>query len=395
MMTIDQHPSADSSYLRLGRPTTEELNKIDEETASAWRDALTHSTYLKESSSLRSGTLGRNCGMTNWILVDGRLPPNQRPILSSCETFRKLTLMSDSNGKVADTIVYGIASVFCPRQYRGRSYAKRMMQELALKLPTYRTDRERCIGSILFSDIGRSYYAKLGWQPRQSNMHVEFRAGVTPRSTLTTSLKSKDLPELCNRDEAQLRKMMAMPTEEVQTRMAVIPNDDHISWHLSKEGYACDQIFMMTPQNKGAIAGSPGQKVWAIWTHRYFDHPRVQPTRNVLIILRLVVEGDPTATRLRSDARKRPDHNLYEMQKSQLQAVLQDAQHEALEWKLGTVQLWDPTPLVRQMLTEIDIEHEVVEREDQCIASGMWYDDKGNISDVAPLWMNNEHYAWC
>jgi hypothetical protein len=86
---------------------------------------------------------------------------------------------------------------------------------------------------------------------------------------------------------------------------------------------------------------------------------------------------------------------LYEQQKGQLQAILQAAQNEALEWKLGTVQLWDPTPFVRQMLTEIDIVHQIVEREKERITSGLWYDKKGRVTDNGPLWLNNEYYAWC
>jgi hypothetical protein len=104
---------------------------------------------------------------------------------------------------------------------------------------------------------------------------------------------------------------------------------------------------------------------------------------------------NPSATRLPSAANKKPSCVLYEQQKGQLQAILQAVQNEALEWKLGTVQLWDPTPFVRQMLTEIDIVHQIVEREEEGIASGLWYDEKGRITDNGPLWLNNEYYAWC
>jgi hypothetical protein len=46
-------------------------------------------------------------------------------------------------------------------------------------------------------------------------------------------------------------------------------------------------------------------------------------------------------------------------------------------------------------LTEIDIVHQIVEREEEGIASGLWYDEKGRITDNGPLWLNNEYYAWC
>lgn len=84
----------------------------------------------------------------------------------------------------------------------------------------------------------------------------------------------------------------------------------------------------------------------------------------------------------------------YNEQRESVKALLLAAQHEAAEWKLDSVQLWDPPPLAQRMITELDIDHSVLERKDDSIASGLWFDKDGEISD-APLWLNNEHYAWC
>lgn len=46
------------------------------------------------------------------------------------------------------------------------------------------------------------------------------------------------------------------------------------------------------------------------------------------------------------------------------------------------------------MITPSGIEHLVVEREEDSIASGLWYDESGEVG-TAPLWINNERYAWC
>ena len=106
--------------------------------------------------------------------------------------------------------------------------------------------------------------------------------------------------------------------------------------------------------------------------------PNVPDSHNVLYILRLVVENEE----------KRHGQTDY------LKAILQSAQAEAAEWKLDHVKLWEPTPSVHDMIRQSDIEHLVVEREEDSIASGLWYDENGNIGE-APLWINNEHYAWC
>jgi hypothetical protein len=111
-------------------------------------------------------------------------------------------------------------------------------------------------------------------------------------------------------------------------------------------------------------------------------------------MLRLVVEMDETATRLPSDTAKRPSYTVYQQQIGYLRAVLQAAQAEAKEWELDVVKLWDPSPLVREMLAQSALEYEVVERENDSIASLLWYDADGDISNEMPLWLNNEHYAW-
>jgi len=77
-----------------------------------------------------------------------------------------------------------------------------------------------------------------------------------------------------------------------------------------------------------------------------------------------------------------------------LKAVLEAAQAEAAEWRLNQVKLWDPTPVVQRMIAQSGIDHIVVEREEDSIASGLWYDGNGK-EGAAPHWVNREHYAWC
>jgi hypothetical protein len=114
----------------------------------------------------------------------------------------------------------------------------------------------------------------------------------------------------------------------------------------------------------------------------------------VLYILRLVLEVDETATKLPSDAKKRPARKIYEQQAQYLKAVLRAAQTVASEWYLDVVKLWDPTPLVSDLLVRSGLQFDVVESEEDSIASLLWYDAGGSISRDVSLWVNNEHYAW-
>jgi GNAT superfamily N-acetyltransferase len=397
MMSTKVFPAADSSHLCLAHPTPNEQITICGDTAEEWRDALSMPMYLKESQSMANAPLATNDGMTNWILVDDRDSPDARQILSSCESFRKRALLSASDGRVTEVIVHGIASVFCSSQYRGRGYPKRMMRELVKQLRTWQTADLRCIGSILYSDIGKDYYTKLGWQARTSNMHVEVKLAPSSQTSPARVLLAADLPALCEKDEARLRKSIAIPAKVMDIPcFAIVPDLDHLGWHFAKEEFACNHLFGRYPQAKGAIAGPAGNQVWATWTHRYYNHPSIESSNNVLYILRFVMEADESGVHQPGKAREKLPEDKYEEQVRYLEAVIRAAQREAFEWKLDTIQLWDPSPLVMKMLKDMNLANKVVERENNSIASALWYNEEGEVSsDFGPLWLHNEHYAWC
>lgn len=94
-----------------------------------------------------------------------------------------------------------------------------------------------------------------------------------------------------------------------------------------------------------------------------------------------------------SDASQRPNQRVYEEQVRLLKAIVQAAQAEAAEWKLGIVKLCDPSPLVLDLLVQSGVEYTVTDRQDDSIASLLWYDQDGGINKTLPHWVNNEHYA--
>jgi GNAT superfamily N-acetyltransferase len=355
LRTKDDLPDCGNSDLILCHPTEGECVAIWNDTSDVWTDSLTPSVYLKESSYLTTVPLAKEGGMTTWILVQRELAPNDRHIFCSCETYRKRSLTSDVEGRVSENIVHGIASVFCSPVYRRRGYAGRMMRELIKELYNWQIDRFPCVGTTLYSDIGREYYAKLGWPSYITNSQIELAPKPGTWPALARAITEHDLEDVCERDEALIRSRLAVPNSKVTTRFTIIPDADHMGWHIGKERFATDYLFGRRPTSNGAIAGSPGSQVWATWVRRYYDCFDAEEPSNVLYILRLVIEIDETATRLPSDAAKRPTEDLYETQIELLRAVLQAAQAEAAEWKLDVVKLWDPTPLVMDMLEHVTL----------------------------------------
>ncbi|KAE8414600.1 hypothetical protein BDV36DRAFT_239019 [Aspergillus pseudocaelatus] len=374
---------SNSSSLHLSHPTPNERIKTWTTTAATWGDPDLIPLCLQRFQYLTTIPLAKNGGMTMWILTDAKCLPDQRPILSSCETFRKRSLTSDAQGNTNDNMVYGIASVFTPPRYRRRGYAARLMKELANKLHSWQSAAPTpCIGSILYSDIGRRYYAKLGWHVNPTNSHYTFRPARVPWPSRTEGISKARLAELCERDEIMIRNAMKCPRKGTKRRVTIIPDIDHMLWHIGKEEYMSELFLGKIPLLKGAITGPPGNQIWAIWTHCYYSHPEERLNENGLYILRLVVQNAEPTT---DDANQPMDS---------FNAILQAAQYEATEWKLDYITLWEPSLLVQGWIDGSGIEYAITERKEEGIASGMWYDANGSKIDP-PLWINNERYAYC
>jgi hypothetical protein len=88
------------------------------------------------------------------------LQQNQhRTILASCETLRRKALVSyEEHGAVTtkDVVCFGVASVFCRKEFRMRGYARRLVKELSRILSGEMSGLEpdQCKFSILYSDVG-------------------------------------------------------------------------------------------------------------------------------------------------------------------------------------------------------------------------------------------------
>jgi GNAT superfamily N-acetyltransferase len=379
-------PDSTSPELRLSHPTDEENRRIWQLTSNEWKDALTIPQYMEESAYLMTIPLADNKGMTQWILVDRSLAPNQRQILASCETFRKLSLISYPMKPSQLVVVHGIASVYCNPDYRGRGYASRLLKELSKSLPTWQCEGKPCVASVLFSDIQPKFYEKLGWHHFSSD-HLEFEPAVVQRSALP--VYAKDVAKLCALDVARLEQAMSRSSKEDITRLLILPDNDHMRWHHSKEEFVAQKLFGKTPLLKGAISGVRGQAVWAIWTHRFYDHPDKNPTDNTLYILRFVVED----LQLRLDTEDNIKH-LSDQQIMGVREVLQAAQAEAAEWNLHKIKLWNPSHCLQRAIQLSGISFQHKHRTQDSIPCLQWYGE-GSGKPESLNWLLNEKYGWC
>ncbi|KAL2817349.1 hypothetical protein BJX63DRAFT_110193 [Aspergillus granulosus] len=366
-------PDSTSPSLHLSHPTENETFRIWNQTSNDWKDALTVPQYLEEYAYLLTVPLARNSGITQWILVDKSQPVDKRTVLASCETFLKRALVRDADGRSEEVIAHGIASVYCEFKLRNRGYASRLLKELSITLRTWRADtKTKCAASVLYSDIDPGFYQRLGWNPFPS-YHLEFEPHATPHGA--TPLSAEDLAVLCEKDTDMLRSSISKPSTGNKPCFAIIPDHDHIVWHHSKEEFGAQRLFGKTPLVKGAIAGTPGNRIWAIWTHRFYHHPDSNSSGNVLYILRFVIEGDAPAV-------------------EDVRAVLRSAQTEAAEWGLAKVKLWSPSKALEELIEAADVPFQGLTRSQESIPCLQWY-GAGEGLPSSLDWVLNEKYAWC
>ena len=247
---------------------------------------------------------------------------------------------------------------------------------------------------MLYSDIGKTYYAELGWHPLPDNTTISFLPLVASEPLAARKVLDEDLNRLCDEDEAMIRKAMA-DKSKAKRSMMILPDQDHMRWHHKKAEFACEKLFGKQPKIKGAIAGQPGNRIWVIWTHRYYGDSKSDCSGNTLYILRLIIENQLALGTCSLDKGDLPDDaGESELQVHNLRAVLQNARREAAEWRLASVKIWNPTRPVLSLIERTKIEHWKEEREHEGITSLLWYGN-GSDNEHAPEFIGNEKYTWC
>ncbi|KAI9722014.1 MAG: hypothetical protein M1812_001974 [Candelaria pacifica] len=374
-------PPSTSPHLALQSSTLSEQESVLLANSSAFRGPLTAPAYLRREVLLASQDLTRDGGLTGWVLVDTLVEP--RRVLCSCETIRKRALVA-RRGEVKEVVCHAVASVFCEENNRKRGYAGRMMRELGEVLRTWQAGEGEVAFSVLFSDIGKKYYAAYGWTPYPSS-HITLPKTNSQHniSERTQLLYESSIEELCAVDEALLRKdLERLASDHTDTYVALIPDAKTMQWHHAREPFIAQELRLESPVIKGALIGSEaGKRVWCIWTRKWGggdgeDHG------NILFILRLVIEGQTEPESEQID---------------QVAVLLAEAQRQSSLWNMREVQIWNPSSVTLKAAQRLLPTANVEEREEDSITSLMWYGDGVGHDDGSAniTWIGNEKYGWC
>lgn len=377
-------PSAQSTDVILVPATSPEYVQTAYLNAVAWKGPLNMDQYLEREVQLQSVGLTKDGRITGWILTSTALPANPdgtRPILASCESIVSSAFIARA-GKLQKVQIHGIASVYTRPEYRGKGYAGRMMADLGKRLETWQQIHNQPNPySVLYSDIGRNFYAQFGWKPHDStHIHLPLLARADYEKAATSfppiqDLSSKDLQSLPTVRFAQEELQRLSTKEPKVTFTALSPDVDHFEWHHSREEYLTQLRGKGQHVVKGAIHRDTGLAV--IWSLRYAEQSKDWQ----LALLHTVIPSDIQP----SEANQRI-----------LAALLLRSQVEASDWDMaGGVDIWDPSELVvaaaRLLRTHDQPEVEVITRDKEHICSLRW----GGSQEHESVWIFKQEYAWC
>ncbi|KAK5059909.1 hypothetical protein LTR84_009792 [Exophiala bonariae] len=377
-------PLAQSADLTLVPASGPEYVQTAYLNAVAWKGPLNMHQYLEREVQLQSVALTKDGRITCWILTSSALPPNPdgtRPILASCESIVMSAYIAQA-GRLQRVQVHGIGSVYTRPEYRGKGYAGRMMADLGKRLETWQqNDGQKNAYSVLYSDIGRKYYAQFGWKPHDStHIHLpplergEYEKAAKSLPSVQ-DLSSEDLRNLPTVRYAEEELQRSSTKEPEATFTAICPDVDHFEWHHSREEYLTKLRGSRQPIVKGAVHRDTGLAL--VWSLRYAKQPKDWQ----VALLHTVIPSniDPS-----------------EANQQIFAALLLRCQVEAADWDMGGgVDIWDPSELVvaaAQLLrTHDQPEVKVITRDKEHICSLRLEDSQ----EHDPVWIFKQEYAWC
>lgn len=345
--------------------------------------------YLRREALLLQQDLTRDGGLTAWMLVHrpAGKKEEERVVLCGCESIRKraLLLLPDRQ-EVEDVWAHGVASVFCPAPFRRKGYAGRMMEEVGRRLAGWQNgmDGKRVACSVLYSDIGPTFYARRGWKAREST-HVALPAAkAADEDDGVKTLTSADLDELCAADERLLRARMQRMRGSAKAVVALLPDRATMDWHHAREDFVATELHgeqghlpaFMREGGRGALVQvRDGVRAWCVWTRVWTAAG--EEKADTLHVLRMVVEGD--------------DGTEGEDEVRAVAKLLDMARRRAHDADMAEVHVWNPSRLVlagaRRLMPACDL----VVREKESIASMRWYLAEGEEVE----WLCNEKFGWC
>ncbi|KAG0377093.1 hypothetical protein BGX24_006723 [Mortierella sp. AD032] len=324
-----------------------------------WGPTLDEETYHAREKVLASQEFTSDNKLQVWILVPKTFDsanPQLDLILSAVETFERPGIVASKDEGLKDVLSISVASVFTPAPYRRRGYASLMMRLLWKEIE----NMKGASFSFLYSDVGPTFYGRLGWNPKRSEeIVIPTTHTITGGNTSVEKVTYSNLSDLIAADAEQVRILLKAQIETASPSKVfavVTPEPTCVLWLHARTRFVAQHIVKM--DQKVTELGARQGKSFALWYHDLL--------KDQLFVIRWYLdpsEGDETA-----------------------RALIQAAQEEARKWKLSKVVIWNPEQSLANLL-KVEIKHR-----DRDIPSLGLVNSAIETDNVE--WVHNERYSW-
>ncbi|KAI8914852.1 hypothetical protein DFJ77DRAFT_440495 [Powellomyces hirtus] len=203
-------------------------------THGAWGAQLSKEQYVTREETLRTTKFSQE-RLKTWVLTE-RSAPNV--ILSSCETYaHPCVLNTGAGGQLTHGTCLAVASVYTPAEHRRKGYAGIMMHQL-------RDHLGDAVATTLYSDIGREFYARIGWNVFPSISGIIHVKEPEPIGEDIGMITADNLSAFVQQATKHIQ-------EQVESRktasFAVLFNEDKIAWYQARTNAYVKLLHLTIP----------------------------------------------------------------------------------------------------------------------------------------------------
>ncbi|GMF26708.1 unnamed protein product [Phytophthora lilii] len=339
-----------------------------------WGAPLLDVKQWQQKDETQRATPFSQAGALFWALVDkagegsstsdAGLVAGRDVLYCHCKTLRFDCVYRHSSGEIERGYSYNVSSVYTLPEFRKRGLAGLFLTEVAKQLERL----PKALASVLYSDVGPTFYDKLGWKCHPSKM-ATMKVGADNNNDnvvdLETMLLDDKLEKFLEADNARLVDELSSEKFRGQEVFLILPTRDSIEWQfMNGEYYARVAGLDELPSRCGV---KRNDNAFVIWCHN------LKESTLYLVRARFPDSGD----------------NAAETTKALLDAAVQ----EARKFKLKKVVIWDPPSGLLHDDVHRQLGIEVAERQ-LSLSSAMVFRHEKGTEGTLPVWFSNEKYAW-
>ncbi|RLN10067.1 hypothetical protein BBJ28_00008773 [Nothophytophthora sp. Chile5] len=388
IQTVVENKMALAKY-RVVQLTKEELLvQCKDDDFEQWGAPTLDLPQYQRKEQLQRETPFSQRGSIFWALVDkadsddsssdSALVAGETVLCCHCESHRFDCVVRRCSGELERGYSHHIGSVFTLPAFRKRGLATFFLQEVAKQM----AQLPGAVASVLYSDLGPTYYEKRGWRLHPSQMATLEVAH--PRNlmtgnrrddgglTLTGLFLDDALDAFLKADSERLVRELSSASFDGREAFVTLPTRDSVEWQF------CIGVHFARVRGLDELPSCCGAKAsedaFVLWCHNLKE-------ATLYIVRTRLPEPDATGDAAAVTC-----------------LLLRAALEEARKFQLKKVAIWDPPAVLLHDHVRSQLEIAVGEREDSLSSARLFNQggrgDEEEGARLLPQWLANEKFAW-